>query len=602
MKLVFLMLILLVSTQPAGADEWHFDDVDRIVAISDIHGAYGAMLETLQSAAVIDDTLTWVAASTHLVIVGDVLDRGPDSRQVMDFLMRLEEEAAAAGGRVHVLIGNHEAMNISGDLRYVATAEYAAFADDETPEEREQWFSEYQVKRAEPGRDEQTVRDDFERRFPSGYFAHRRAFAPDGQYGRWLLTKPVIVVINGTAFVHGGLSPMVTELGLQGINGTLVDELETYVRAVQKLIDKGVLLPTDSDGQHAKILRALPRPDVGHAEVAGAVADVLRLSESRLQDTDGPLWYRQNAYCGELIESDRLDESLAAIGARRVVIGHTPTAGRRVYERFSGRIYEIDTGMLANYYKGRGNALIIEPQRVYAIQQGSTEAIPPTPHPRLVGRRPAAPMLAEDIEVLLQSGEMIARSTDQSDRVILAVSEGGYTVEAEFIKPAHGRSEIYADVAAYQLDRLLQLDMVPVTVKRAFDGEEGSLQFVPSDWIDEQQRQIEKSGGGADCSLNDQWNAMLVFDILMGNEYRTADAIRYDASSFQLLLVGHNGAFPTSGSKPSRYRDLPLKVGPAWKAALGALSDEVLQEKFADTLDKRRIKALAKRRDVLLSE
>lgn len=597
-----LLLLLLASMQSGRADEWQFAGVDRVVAISDIHGAYDAMLETLQSAAVIDDSLTWVAAGTNLVIVGDVLDRGPDSRKVMDFLMRVEEEAAAAGGRVHVLIGNHEAMNISGDLRYVATAEYAAFAEEETAEEREQWFREYLGRRAESGMDEQAVRDDFERRFPAGYFGHRRAFAPDGKYGEWLLSKAVIVVIDGTAFVHGGLSPMVTELGLQGINGTLVDELETYVRAVQKLIGKGILLPTDTDREHARILRALPRPEAGQADIAGAVADVLRLSESRLQDSEGPLWYRQNIYCSQLIESDRLDESLAAIGAKRVVIGHTPTAGRRVYERLGGRIYEIDTGMLANYYKGRGNALIIEPERVYAIQQGSSEAIPPTPHPRMVGRRPAAPMQAQDIEALLQSGEIVARSTDQSGRVLVAVSKGGYTLDAEFIKPAHGRSEIFADVAAYDLDRLLQLDMVPVTVKRALDGEDGSLQFVPANWIDEQQRQIDNSGGAADCALNDQWAAMLVFDILMGNEFRTAEAIRYDASSFQLMLVGHNGAFPTSGAKPSRYKSLPLNVGPAWKAALAALPDEVLQEKFAETLDKRRIKALGKRRDLLLNE
>ena len=48
-----------------------------------------------------------------------------ESRKVLDLLMRLESEARAAGGAVHVVLGNHEVMNIAGDLRYVSTEEYA---------------------------------------------------------------------------------------------------------------------------------------------------------------------------------------------------------------------------------------------------------------------------------------------------------------------------------------------------------------------------------------------------------------------------------------------------------------------------------------------
>ena len=94
------------------------------------------MVEALTAAEIVDGELAWSGADAHLVIVGDILDRGPDSRAAMDLLMKLETEAEAAGGRVHVLIGNHEAMNLVGDLRYVAAAEYAAFAEEEQAEER----------------------------------------------------------------------------------------------------------------------------------------------------------------------------------------------------------------------------------------------------------------------------------------------------------------------------------------------------------------------------------------------------------------------------------------------------------------------------------
>ena len=594
------LFALLLFTQSVAAPQWEFNQVERVVAISDIHGAYEAMAQTLQSAAVLDDTLSWSAGRTHLVIVGDILDRGPESRQAMELLMRLEDEAVQAGGRVHVLIGNHEAMNLSGDLRYVSAAEYAAFAVDESGAERERGFELYRARRAAADADEQTLREAFAAKFPPGYFAHRRAFAPGGRYGQWLLTKPAIIVIDGTAFVHGGLSPMVVELGLQGINAKLIDDLGVYLRAIQRLVDAQVLLATDPEQDYVRLLGAATLATQADAELAAAAADVLRLAESPLQAPDGPLWYRQNVYCNKLIEADRLDQALAAINARRVVIGHTPTYGRRILERFDGRVYEVDTGMLADYYKGSGNALVMEGEHLYVIGQHSTERVSPAPHPRLVGRRPGAALSAGEIESLLQGGEIVTRSTDASGRDIVGVRAAGNTLDAYFVKRAG--TGVYPGVAAYRLDRLLQLDMVPVTIRREIDGVDGSLQFAPVRWIDERQRAAASSGGAADCALPDQWDAMLVFDILQGKASRAAESIHYDASSFQVMLVDNEDAFSTSGSKPARYKDLPLKLGPAWKAALAALTDEVLQENVGDVLDKRRLKALRQRRDLLLRE
>ncbi len=599
-KIGVLSLALAAFAQPTFAEQWQYNNVERVVAISDIHGAYGAMVETLQSAAVIDDALSWSGGHTHLVIVGDILDRGPDSRRVMDLLMRLEDEAVSAGGQVHVLIGNHEAMNLVGDLRYVSPAEYAAFADDELGEDREHWFNVYRDLRAPADANADDLRAAFDEKYPSGFFAHRRAFSGAGKYGQWLLSKPVVVVINGTAFVHGGLSPMIAEIGLRGVNEVLVGEVATYLQQLELVFEQQLLLPTDAFFAHVELLSGFTPSFATEPGVAEAVADVIRLNDSAIHAKDGPLWYRGNVDCNRLIEVDRLDQSLAAIGAKRVVIGHTPTFDKHVLERFDGRIVEVDTGMLSDYYGGSGNALILESDRLYVVNQSSGEAVPPAPHPRQVGRRPGAPMLVEDIELLLQSGDVIAHSEDESGRVIVAVSNGEHTVDAEFVKAR--RRGIYPDVAAYRLDRLLDFNMVPVTVRREIDGKGGSLQFVPIRWIDEQQRQQDQSGGGAWCSLPEQWNAMSIFDVLIGNGTRSTDTIRYDLNSFLLMLAGHEQAFTSSGSRPARYKDAPLQINPAWAAALNSLTDEVLQQRFADVLDKRRIKALAKRRDLLLSE
>lgn len=589
------VLVVIAMLGSAQASDWRVDGADRVVAIADIHGAFDAMVETLQEAQVIDADLAWSAGTTHLVIVGDILDRGPKSRDAMDLLMRLEGEALAAGGAVQVVIGNHESMNMIGDLRYVSKSEYAAFADDETDEERERWFAAYAERRGGASSPE-TLREKFDQQFPAGFFALRRAFRPDGEYGKWLLAKPVIVVVNGTAFVHGGLSPMVEKLGLDGVNGDLKNELVEYVNAQQVLTNAGVLLPTDSFYDTETILNAyLPALDEEPA-VLDAIAVVRRLGQSDLFDSDGPLWYRGSVSCGGLIEEHRLDGALVALGADRVVVGHTPTPSRQVLQRFDGRVIEIDTGMLNAYYKGSGHALVLEGDTVAVISQSGDGPDAPLSHPRGVGARPGM-MSADELQRLLEEGAIVSREDDASGKTMVKISDGRRSVSAIFSK-RKGRG-FYPDVAAYRLDRLLQLDMVPVAVVRNVKGVDGSLQFIPDRYSDEGQRSAAGRGGGAACSLSDQWDAMYVFDVLIYNEGRTLQRMLYDTSNWRLMLVEHEKSFANRKGRPKHLDSISLDISEGWQLALGEMTDEMLATNVGDVLDKRRLKALTARRDEL---
>jgi len=597
-QLAFLLCAWVSFASTASASQWQFDNIERVVAISDIHGAYGPLVATLQNAGVLDGDLAWSGDNTHLVIVGDILDRGPQSRAAMDLLMRIEDEAVFAGGEVHVLIGNHEAMNLIGDLRYVSKAEYSAFADDELAEDRETWFAAYAQDRAAAGETTETLRADFDRSYPNGFFAHRRAFSSDGKYGRWLLQKPIVVVINETAFIHGGVSPMIGQIGLDGVNGGLREEMVEYLRNLEILFDAGVLLPTDNFYEHPGLLERYSAPLTTEARVVAAMSIVKRLNASNLHESNGPLWYRGNVACNELIEADRLDVSLRALGAQRVVIGHTPTLGRRIMQRFDGRIYEVDTGMLSGHYSGSGNALVMEQDRIFVINQNSEEMLSVVPHPRRVGIRPGGYMDAVDIERLLASGDIVSTREDGLGRRLVTVSNGARKIEAIFAKrSARG---FYPEVAAYRLDRLLELDMVPVTALRVIDGAAGSLQFLPSHSIDEQQRYQKGAGNSANCPITDQWSAMFVFDALIYNEGRFSQNLRYSPDSWQVLLIGHNRAFVTKKGRPAQLASKELNLTGSWKDALTALSDDVLAEQFSDVLNEKRLRFLRLRRDALL--
>jgi len=603
-RLLLVFVILSSASAVAKADDWHVDDASRVVAIADVHGAYEAMVETLTNVGILDDQLAWAGGATRLVIVGDLVDRGPRSRDVMDLLMRLEGEAIAAGGYVHVLFGNHESMNMLGDLRYVSKAEYAAFAADETKEQRDRWFKPWSERsgkgRSDRVRDRFRARDRFDETFPAGYFALRAAFGANGKYGKWLLDKAVIAVINGTAFVHGGLSPLVAEIGLDGVNRGLKNDLAEYVDAVEILMQAEVLLPTDNYYDHESIVEDYMPPLSAGQELLDALASVRRLGESALFTHEGPLWYRGNVSCSAVIEAHRLEETLEVIGADRVVVGHTPTSTRKVLERFDGLVIEVDTGMLSTYYNGSGNALVLDGGELLVFNQSGSDPYVPVSHQRKVGWRPGS-LSPDELQLLLETGEVVSQTKDRaSRRSMVEVSDGTNTVSAIFSK-RQGKG-FFPNVAAYRLDRLLGLDMVPVTALRTIEKSEGALQFLPDKASTEADRSASGRGTSARCPLPWQWEAMYVFDVLIYNEGRSLQRMLYEPSLWSLMLIEHDKAFKNVNGRPPHLATAPVNVSDGWKAALSRLDDDALAAQLSDVLDSKRLKALGRRRDQLLAE
>jgi len=588
----------------ALAEEWRWSGVERIVAVGDVHGAFDALTATLINAGVLDEGHRWNGGATHLVFTGDILDRGPDSRKVMDLIMRLEEEAPDAGGRVHLLLGNHEVMNLVGDLRYVSKEEYAAFSDEELAEDREHWFKVYRKRTWPKSSNEDSSRDDYTRKYPAGFFGHRRAFGMQGAYGPWLMSKPLLVVINGTAFVHGGLSPLIAELGLDGVNRELKSQVRDYVTQMEVLIDRGILSPAEGFYQHTKIIESRRGNGRRPKDVEAAIETVLNLNHASVHSSKSPLWYRGNVGCGPLIEEDRLAGALAAIDANRVVIGHTPTLTRRVLERMDGRVIQIDTGMLAAAYNGSGNALVIEGETLTVVNEKASAASAPKAHPRRVGFRSEA-LGADELEQILADGEITPITTPESGRRIVNVTHFGESISAVFAASPRAKG-VFPELAAYRLDLVLDLGMVPITVRREFGGKNGSLQFIPRSMVNDVQRIESRKGSSAWCPLSEQWQAMYIFDALLYNEARQQDNMLYSIDNYQLILTGHQNAFSKKRGLPTYVENVEVRsgnklhLGSGWEKALSTLTNDYLNEQLGDVLDKRRIKALARRRDDLL--
>lgn len=160
--------------------------VETIVAVGDVHGDFDRFVEILRQAEIIDSGNHWIGGKTHMVQTGDVLDRGPDSKKAMDLLMNLEREASRHGGAVHALIGNHEAMVMQNDLRYVHAGETESHGGE------------------------------------AGYRAN---MASDGTYGSWIAGHNAVIRINDTVFVHGGIGPKYAAIPMEAINLRVREEL-----------------------------------------------------------------------------------------------------------------------------------------------------------------------------------------------------------------------------------------------------------------------------------------------------------------------------------------------------------------------------------------
>jgi hypothetical protein len=600
-KLGMLVTGIGLLSVAAAQEPWQFEDVQRFVAVSDIHGAYDAFETIIRKAGVVDEQLAWVGGSDHLVVVGDVLDRGPDSRRALDLIMRLQNEATAAGGRVDMVLGNHEIMNMVGDLRYVSDAEYAAFAEDETVEMRSAAIERIPLSDEE---DPEAARAELDAGIPQGFFAHREAFSPDGRYGSWLLEQPFLVAINDWAFVHGGLAEASRGLGADELNRTLAEQVHDYSIALGALIDAGILSPTDDFYEQPSLLSAyedrLEANGEAWPEGMDVAANIVRdLNAAFVFNPDSPIWYRGNIGCSSLIEADRLTQTLRTKGVEHLIVGHTPSRDAMVRKRFEDRLYRIDTGMLNAYYGGRASALVVQGASVRALYEDSEVPAEVSVQPREVGRRPAD-MTQEQLAGFLETAEILSDSELDGRWRAVKLKAGDLELDALFT-PAPSRNR-NPDLAAYRLDLTLGLDMVPVTVARTIDGSDGALQYAPPGVITEEDRQQNRGGGSAWCPLTDQFDAMYVFDSLIGNTGRTLDRVRYSADNYQLLLVGHDISFPTSGEKPEHLRSLDLTLSPAWIERLLSLSESYLEENFGDILDRRQRRALLERRDVILGD
>jgi hypothetical protein len=332
--------------------------VPRVVAIGDIHGDLDAFIRILQRTSLVDAQLKWSGGNAILVQTGDMIDRGPKSRGVMDLLMTLQKDAPRQGGRVIVLLGNHEAMNVYGDLGYVTAADYASFADAESEHRR---LSAYATYAAVQGKSAISS-TDWMAAHPQGFVEQRDAFGPDGKYGKWLRSLPAVARVNDSIFAHGGISPAWASKSIDTMNETITGEFKAFDGYKRSLIQQSLARPFYAEDE------LMAAAKVAMSKHLDSVMGLLTFDGWLSMRDDGPLWFRGYAEWSDTEGAPQMAQLIKSVGAARVVVGHTPSQSREILSRFGGAVYLIDTGMLSSYFTGgRASALNIQGDVVTTI-------------------------------------------------------------------------------------------------------------------------------------------------------------------------------------------------------------------------------------------
>jgi hypothetical protein len=353
-----------------------------LIAIGDVHGDFDDFCFLLKRVGLVDAQHHWTGGNTTLVQTGDLIDRGPKGREVMDLFISMEKEATKAGGQVVPLLGNHEVMNILGDLRYVSPENYAVFADSESAKRRKAAYQEYaawytshaELLAAHKQPALPATEEEWMAKHPAGYLEYREALSPDGNYGKWLRHHAAVAKIGGVILLHGGIHPNLITLSLEQINSRIQEEIEEFDKTKQDLVSRKLILPFFTIQEIVVAVEAQLFADrtvktEQDAEYQARLVRLLGFNNWLCMRDDGPLWFRGYDQWSEEEGAPQVERVLAAYDAGHIVVAHTVQKAAHIRCRFGGKVFLIDTGMLSTYWRGgRASALEIRAGRKFTAE------------------------------------------------------------------------------------------------------------------------------------------------------------------------------------------------------------------------------------------
>ena len=450
----------------------------------------------------------------------------------------------------------------------------------------------------------------FEEKFPPGYFARARAFELDGEYGSWLIEQPTVVKVNGVLFLHGGLTPSVAALGLDEINRQVTANIRTFLAAADEL---GDAVPFPGDFGMIMSTADATAGRGGRKPQTAAAQAVLEAHEGLAFAPAGPVWYRGTSTENERLEHEQVDEVLEALGAAAEMVGHTVTRSGKISSRFEGRVYRADVGMS---YGRPALAAVIQGQKVLVFDPATATLSPAYTEPLQGEGWPTGEEDLSDhqLEGFLEKARITSQESlvkeglqlqilelEQKDMKLRALfGDADESAAAAATDGRQARRRFQNQVAAYRLDRLFGLHMVPVTVLRRVDGKRGGVQI----WIQSALDATEIREYGAERQFGDLGPEIArarAFSGLIGMEKRLQFGKLILPTIPPRVMLSDNGvSFADDPDVQDFLEEGCGPVGEAFLHSLGTLEKGKMKKELGDLLTDAQIEAVLQRRDGLL--
>jgi len=370
-RILCLCILFALAVVPAGPVAPGAESVT--IGVGDVHGNFDGLCDILKHANLINEAHHWIGGQTTLVQLGDLIDRGTRERDVLDLMIQLEGEAPESGGQVEILLGNHEVMNIMGDLRYVTPEIFATFANQDSEALRKTSYDLYLKWRKTNAdllaetKDPQfaVTEQEWMEKHPLGLFEQRQAFSRNGVYGQWIREHHAVAKFNSILFLHGGIAPEQSRLTVDQINSRIRSEIRQWDDIFQYLLDRKLVLPFFTLQETTAVVKAVfalgaRTRRMAPEEQKEKLAPFLTFGDWLCLSQTGPLWYRGYDQWSDEEGGPFADALLNTYGVVAIVVGHTVQKTFSIRARFGGKVYLIDTGMVASAsHAGRASALQI---------------------------------------------------------------------------------------------------------------------------------------------------------------------------------------------------------------------------------------------------
>ena len=171
--------------------------IKKIVAVGDLHGAYDEFILIMKGMKLIEEkNLDWIAKDTHFIQMGDVCDRGYNSKGIYELLIKWETQAPNFNSKSSFLIGNHEVMNMFGMFHYNTQEEYKGFAQNSSSDGRSEFLE---------------------------------AFSKSGWLYNWIVKQKAIIKVNNYIFAHADFPKKLSSDTLSKINNEVIKNIKSNI-------------------------------------------------------------------------------------------------------------------------------------------------------------------------------------------------------------------------------------------------------------------------------------------------------------------------------------------------------------------------------------